>query len=146
MCVCVCVYARACVCTNIRLRVHLQTVLTSFVQSNALEAFPPGVGLMSRLVNLEFDGNPKLRLPKNLLRRPVATGEGETFEVLQLARVDRTKKFLRTILEACEEVLWDDLGLEDVPNTIQDIPYARCINLSGNTLHHLDGRFKVCEE
>ena len=40
-------------------------------------------------------------------------------------------------------VLWDDLGLEVVPDTIQDIPYARNINLSGNTLHHLDGRFKV---
>ena len=139
MCVCVCV----CVYTYVFLRARMQPVLTCFVQSNALEAFPPGVGLMSRLVNLEFDGNPKLRLPKNLLRRPVATGEGGTFEVQQLARVDRTKKFLRTILEACEEVLWDDLGLEDVPNTIQDIPYARCINLSGNTLHHLDGRFKV---
>ena len=40
-------------------------------------------------------------------------------------------------------VLWDDLGLEVVPDTIQDIPYARNINLSGNTLHYLDGRFKV---
>ena len=61
----------------------------------------------------------------------------------QRARVDRTKKFLRTILEECDEVLWDDLGLEAVPETIQDIPYARSINLSGNTLHHLDGRFHV---
>jgi hypothetical protein len=30
-----------------------------------------------------------------------------------------------------------------VPDTIQDIPYARNINLSGNVLHHLDGRFQV---
>jgi hypothetical protein len=57
--------------------------------------------------------------------------------------VERTKKFLRTILEDCEEVLWDDLGLESVPDTIQDIPYVRNINLSGNILHHLDGRFQV---
>ncbi len=57
--------------------------------------------------------------------------------------MERTKKFLRTILEDCEEVLWDDLGLESVPDTIQDIPYVRNINLSGNILHHLDGRFQV---
>ena len=46
-------------------------------------------------------------------------------------------------MEDCEEVLWDDLGLETVPETIQDIPYVRSINLSGNILHHLDGRFQV---
>lgn len=63
--------------------------------------------------------------------------------MLQRTRVERTKKFLRTILEDCDEVLWDDLGLETVPETIQDIPYVRSINLSGNTLHHLDGRFQV---
>jgi hypothetical protein len=62
---------------------------------------------------------------------------------LQGKRVERTKKFLRTILENCDEVLWDDLGLETVPDTIQDIPYARNINLSGNILHNLDGRFQV---
>ncbi len=43
----------------------------------------------------------------------------------------------------CDVVQWDDLGLEIVPETIQDIPYVRNINLSGNTLHYLDGRFKV---
>ncbi len=30
-----------------------------------------------------------------------------------------------------------------MPDTIQDIPYVRNINLSGNVLHHLDGRFQV---
>lgn len=30
-----------------------------------------------------------------------------------------------------------------MPETIQDIPYVRNINLSGNVLHHLDGRFQV---
>jgi hypothetical protein len=107
------------------------TLLTTLdVSHNSLEAFPPGIGLMSQLINWEFDGNPKLRLPKNLLRTPVAT-EQESFEVRvrpshsrssfviawqvqQRARVERTKKFLRTILEECDEVLWDDLGLEMV--------------------------------
>ena len=26
--------------------------------------------------------------------------------------------------QVCEEVLWDDLGLEEVPKTIQDVPYV----------------------
>jgi hypothetical protein len=109
---------------------ELTQLTTLDVSHNALEAFPPGIGLMSQLINWEFDGNPKLRLPKNLLRTPVAT-EQEGFEVRlrpscsgsslviawqvqQRARVERTKKFLRTILEECDEVLWDDLGLETV--------------------------------
>ncbi len=50
---------------------------------------------------------------------------------------------MRTILVECDVVQWDDIGLEVVPATIQDIPYVRNINLSGNTLHYLDGRFKV---
>lgn len=59
---------------------ELSQLTTLDVSHNALEFFPPGMGLMSLLVTWEFDGNPKLRLPKNLLRRPVATAE-ETFEV-----------------------------------------------------------------
>jgi internalin A len=59
---------------------ELSKLTTLDVSHNALQSFPPGIGLMESLVNWEFDGNPKLRLPKNLLRRPVATDE-ESFEV-----------------------------------------------------------------
>jgi Leucine-rich repeat (LRR) protein len=63
---------------------ELSLLTTLDVSHNALQAFPPGIGLMSQLVTWEFDGNPKLRLPKNLLRRPEATAE-DSFEVRSCA-------------------------------------------------------------